>query len=155
MSCKSRRASRNRIFQRKALALAIGGTVAFGFAGGAFAQAVNGTIQGMVPVAPNETIQITGGAGFNRTITVGPSGRYSVILPVGTYTVRLLQNGQVVQTRTGVTPTAAGAVTVDFASVRDRKSTRLNSSHPSISYAVFCLKKKNTFAAIGDISGDM
>src|SRR5690348_17380454 len=24
----------------------------------------------------------------------------------------------------------------------DRKSTRLNSSHPSISYAVFCLKKK-------------
>src|SRR5699024_11614170 len=26
--------------------------------------------------------------------------------------------------------------------VRDRKSTRLNSSHVSISYAVFCLKKK-------------
>src|SRR6266487_5971604 len=26
--------------------------------------------------------------------------------------------------------------------VIDRKSTRLNSSHPSISYAVFCLKKK-------------
>src|SRR5690348_17504269 len=25
----------------------------------------------------------------------------------------------------------------------DRKSTRLNSSHPSISYAVFCLKKKS------------
>src|SRR5690348_17620566 len=25
----------------------------------------------------------------------------------------------------------------------DRKSTRLNSSHPSMSYAVFCLKKKN------------
>src|SRR5690348_18259121 len=28
----------------------------------------------------------------------------------------------------------------------DRKSTRLNSSHPSISYAVFCLKKKTTIA---------
>src|SRR5699024_11512394 len=27
--------------------------------------------------------------------------------------------------------------------VKDRKSTRLNSSHVSISYAVFCLKKKN------------
>src|SRR5207248_6157631 len=27
---------------------------------------------------------------------------------------------------------------------RDRKSTRLNSSHRTISYAVFCLKKKNT-----------
>src|SRR5438477_12254439 len=31
---------------------------------------------------------------------------------------------------------------------RDRKSTRLNSSHMSISYAVFCLKKKkNTYRA--------
>src|SRR5690625_1388181 len=27
---------------------------------------------------------------------------------------------------------------------QDRKSTRLNSSHVAISYAVFCLKKKNT-----------
>src|SRR3712207_7683102 len=27
--------------------------------------------------------------------------------------------------------------------IRDRKSTRLNSSHANISYAVFCLKKKN------------
>src|SRR2546430_6439993 len=33
---------------------------------------------------------------------------------------------------------------VDFPSAaRDRKSTRLNSSHSQISYAVFCLKKKN------------
>src|SRR5207249_11529673 len=30
----------------------------------------------------------------------------------------------------------------DSVSVGDRKSTRLNSSHVSISYAVFCLKKK-------------
>src|SRR3712207_6910727 len=29
---------------------------------------------------------------------------------------------------------------------RDRKSTRLNSSHANISYAVFCLKKKNNDA---------
>src|SRR5258708_28192604 len=32
----------------------------------------------------------------------------------------------------------------DRSSRRDRKSTRLNSSHQIISYAVFCLKKKNT-----------
>src|SRR5690348_17478319 len=31
---------------------------------------------------------------------------------------------------------------------QDRKSTRLNSSHPSISYAVFCLKKKKIMTAI-------
>src|SRR2546430_9841299 len=30
------------------------------------------------------------------------------------------------------------------ADVEDRKSTRLNSSHSQISYAVFCLKKKKT-----------
>src|SRR3712207_7723949 len=30
----------------------------------------------------------------------------------------------------------------------DRKSTRLNSSHANISYAVFCLKKKNNHYAI-------
>src|SRR5690349_24201655 len=30
------------------------------------------------------------------------------------------------------------------AALRDRKSTRLNSSHVEISYAVFCLKKKKT-----------
>src|SRR5690349_22190715 len=35
------------------------------------------------------------------------------------------------------------------ASGEDRKSTRLNSSHVEISYAVFCLKKKNGRAARG------
>src|SRR3712207_7493514 len=33
--------------------------------------------------------------------------------------------------------------------MQDRKSTRLNSSHANISYAVFCLKKKNTINATG------
>src|SRR5438034_11323866 len=37
-----------------------------------------------------------------------------------------------------------GAVQVPvFSGFADRKSTRLNSSHTVISYAVFCLKKKN------------
>src|SRR3989449_4175029 len=34
------------------------------------------------------------------------------------------------------------------ATVRDRKSTRLNSSHGYISYAVFCLKKKTKASGI-------
>src|SRR2546426_4547409 len=39
-----------------------------------------------------------------------------------------------------------GAIGVlrDMRELEDRKSTRLNSSHLVISYAVFCLKKKNT-----------
>src|SRR5262245_64128345 len=35
-----------------------------------------------------------------------------------------------------------GAETADEHGIQDRKSTRLNSSHLGISYAVFCLKKK-------------
>src|SRR3712207_8750299 len=35
-----------------------------------------------------------------------------------------------------------GAPAVAALRLRDRKSTRLNSSHANISYAVFCLKKK-------------
>src|SRR3712207_7286973 len=35
-------------------------------------------------------------------------------------------------------------VVCPLVSERDRKSTRLNSSHANISYAVFCLKKKKT-----------
>src|SRR5438874_10620160 len=36
----------------------------------------------------------------------------------------------------------------------DRKSTRLNSSHVEISYAVFCLKKKNRFRTSKTSIGD-
>src|SRR5438094_9732260 len=38
-------------------------------------------------------------------------------------------------------PVSVGLRTVE--EIEDRKSTRLNSSHRTISYAVFCLKKKN------------
>src|SRR5438034_3781158 len=39
--------------------------------------------------------------------------------------------------------------TVRFSELRDRKSTRLNSSHTVISYAVFCLKKKKNRQNLG------
>src|SRR2546422_5412655 len=38
---------------------------------------------------------------------------------------------------------------------RDRKSTRLNSSHGYISYAVFCLKKKKKKSKTSDIASDI
>src|SRR5690554_7639046 len=41
-------------------------------------------------------------------------------------------------------PTVAAQLVQGSAEELDRKSTRLNSSHVRISYAVFCLKKKNT-----------
>src|SRR2546430_13229037 len=45
--------------------------------------------------------------------------------------------------RGGAPPVATSPSTPPRLS-EDRKSTRLNSSHSQISYAVFCLKKKNT-----------
>src|SRR3989442_8847899 len=41
---------------------------------------------------------------------------------------------------------APGQPSLRASAARDRKSTRLNSSHVRISYAVFCLKKKKTQA---------
>src|SRR3712207_8773605 len=46
-----------------------------------------------------------------------------------------------------VLPHRGASVAVDHQDLRDRKSTRLNSSHANISYAVFCLKKKKTYTA--------
>src|SRR5207249_11951458 len=47
------------------------------------------------------------------------------------------------QTTSALHDQPVGGQRADFVdAARDRKSTRLNSSHVSISYAVFCLKKK-------------
>src|SRR2546427_5660784 len=45
--------------------------------------------------------------------------------------------------------------TLDEIAVRaiDRKSTRLNSSHSQISYAVFCLKKKKIASCVATVAG--
>src|SRR3712207_8924066 len=42
----------------------------------------------------------------------------------------------------GLSKSAVGILSGAFGAGVDRKSTRLNSSHANISYAVFCLKKK-------------
>src|SRR2546430_14590731 len=47
-------------------------------------------------------------------------------------------------TGVGAQPSGVPASRPAAGGFRDRKSTRLNSSHSQISYAVFCLKKKKT-----------
>src|SRR5690606_41016275 len=64
---------------------------------------------------------------------------------------RLVSKGEIIQGEVVQTAGDAGAVgglaaaagtDVEAERLQDRKSTRLNSSHVKISYAVFCLKKK-------------
>src|SRR5438045_7478227 len=75
----------------------------------------------------------TGGTTPGGTTTGGTTG--------GTTTGGTTTGG----TTTGGTTTGGGTATSSLPSTgtkADRKSTRLNSSHLGISYAVFCLKKK-------------
>src|SRR2546430_6471715 len=65
---------------------------------------------------------------------------------------QLIASGRVVRGWLGI---AIQDVTDELAGtfgVKDRKSTRLNSSHSQISYAVFCLKKKNKQQTTGTFS---
>src|SRR5947209_11306006 len=58
------------------------------------------------------------------------------------------ENGRVVKVTTRVVFGTLLAVLAALALSLDRKSTRLNSSHANISYAVFCLKKKKDYASV-------
>src|SRR5438445_4810340 len=71
-----------------------------------------------------------------------PAGTFQRSTVAGYTGLRLDAHGSGHGRDIAVSPRAAVYANVAGA-VRDRKSTRLNSSHANISYAVFCLKKKN------------
>src|SRR5207245_9993282 len=91
---------------------------------------------------PYTTLFRSAGYDARLGITLASLGRdqealaaYDKAIQLGGATPSLGENRGIVLMRLG---RAAAAVS----DLRDRKSTRLNSSHGSISYAVFCLKKK-------------
>src|SRR3712207_8433659 len=65
---------------------------------------------------------------------LGPALGEGLVAPVARHVGKGFEMNRAVLGRTARQPRLLG---------RDRKSTRLNSSHANISYAVFCLKKKN------------
>src|SRR6266487_280705 len=102
--------------------------------------AVFAFLAALLPVAPAAAQGVTSAAVSGRLTDESHA-------PVEQAVVNLINtsNGQRYSTRS----TADGRFYFENAQVGgpytlevDRKSTRLNSSHPSISYAVFCLKKK-------------
>src|SRR2546427_6922366 len=110
-------------------------------------------------------------SGLTRTVVSGERGAYDVrLLPVGAYEITTNMPGFKQVVRTGINLVVEQEAIVDLTLevgapaeqitvseevplvntttastsgvITDRKSTRLNSSHSQISYAVFCLKKK-------------
>src|SRR5690348_17902793 len=79
------------------------------------------------------------------SVTVPPSGEYLTAL------LTMLLTTWIRRSRSPVTIGSLGSRSDLNSTEVDRKSTRLNSSHPSISYAVFCLKKKKTERIIGHV----
>src|SRR5438270_1691222 len=76
-------------------------------------------------------------SGFRAQLERRQSARRRDPKCVATLGIRMAHAGE-----TGATHNRIPKVATHFGSRRDRKSTRLNSSHSQISYAVFCLKKK-------------
>src|SRR5437870_11158031 len=70
----------------------------------------------------------------------GGDGLLDAVLPRGSLRERLKVTGPLGEPVSG----ELGWLDAETAIFEDRKSTRLNSSHVAISYAVFCLKKKSS-----------
>src|SRR3712207_7956889 len=70
---------------------------------------------------------------------VAPAGGLTGRAQLGRGALRVADRAELVEQIQGGAQVLAG---IDPPSSPDRKSTRLNSSHANISYAVFCLKKK-------------
>src|SRR5207248_9945762 len=81
-----------------------------------------------LPISPCEGTPIVGGPGKSVWRPPQPGGP----LPTGAHGVAGILGA-----------IARGGAAHQSVAAQDRKSTRLNSSHRTISYAVFCLKKKN------------
>src|SRR3712207_7217101 len=71
--------------------------------------------------------------GFSKRVMVGESEELRLMAPLDAVEVTEANRDVIVGIKVRVGRNASGT---------DRKSTRLNSSHANISYAVFCLKKK-------------
>src|SRR5947209_15717157 len=107
------------------------------------AQGATAARQGAVANATDELAR--GGERRYNAPLLAPGTR--LVLPAGIQAVAVKDyySGPHLASFTSAWPrvTASDGTTVDASIVpEDRKSTRLNSSHANISYAVFCLKKK-------------
>ncbi|MGN2247288.1 TonB-dependent receptor plug domain-containing protein [Frateuria sp. GZRR35] len=103
------------------VALALG----LGLTGLAHGQSTTGTIFGTAPVAAGETVVVQGAGGATREVAVDASGRYSVTVPVGRYTVTLRKDGQVLATQENVGVSPGAGTQVPFAAATAENAQNL------------------------------
>lgn len=110
--------------KRNALVVAL--ALGMGISGLAYGQATSGTIFGNAPAGDTVTVTSTT-TGASRTVTVGSDGQYTVpAMAAGSYTVTLLQNGNVISSRDGVHITVGGGTVVNFVNSGAENATNLS-----------------------------
>src|SRR5699024_11676059 len=98
---------------------------------------------------------LNAGSAARVLVAWAPASLQQAVLPTAAYSAAELERVRQTQISESVAERDASLASASVpifdstgTMVADRKSTRLNSSHVSISYAVFCLKKKNVIAEI-------
>src|SRR3712207_6195667 len=108
---------------------------------------VTGTVTGLRHAERRARVTPIEGAAFDLSydVLVMAAGSVARTLPIpglAEHGIGFKNVGEAIYLRNHVLSRLDAASSTDDPAVRDRKSTRLNSSHANISYAVFCLKKK-------------
>ena len=81
----------------------------------ASAQSTTGSIYGQVKASPGDAIRITNDTGLSREVGIDERGRYSAAqLPLGSYTVSVIHDGRVTQSRDNVSLRVGSGVEVSF-----------------------------------------
>ncbi|MBD8872942.1 TonB-dependent receptor [Rhodanobacter sp. DHB23] len=94
------KSGRSVLLRQTSLASALGLLLASMAAHG---QSTTSSIFGHVPVQAGESVTVSNGSGLSRTVGIDSQGRYNANqLPIGTYTVSLMRDGQVIQQRADV-----------------------------------------------------
>ena len=111
---KKHQFARRALPKRSALVVAL--AVGMGLGGLAYGQATTGTIFGSAPQQAGESVVVKNSSGVTREVPVS-DGRFVISnLPVGTYTVMLKQNGQVVDTHDNVSIKVGSGTEASFIS---------------------------------------
>ena len=96
------------------LALSLSAALMFS-AAPSFAQSTTGSIFGQAPGVGSETIQVKSSTGISRVVSVDSHGHYvATELPLGTYTVTLLRDGGVVDSRSNISLRVGTGTDVSF-----------------------------------------